>query len=151
MNEHSADADIVIMAAAVADYRPAHVADSKMKKGAADEDLARLELVENPDILKGLVKRRDSGEINKDAVIVGFAAETGDDNTSVLEYAQQKFHRKGCDVLMANEVGEGKVFGQPTSAGWILRRNAEPVVVEHGSKHVVAAQILDAVNEILPV
>ncbi|MGX4762168.1 bifunctional phosphopantothenoylcysteine decarboxylase/phosphopantothenate--cysteine ligase CoaBC [Corynebacterium minutissimum] len=151
MNEHSADADIVIMAAAVADYRPAHVADSKMKKGAADEDLARLELVENPDILKGLVKRRDSGEINKDAVIVGFAAETGDDNTSVLEYAQQKFHRKGCDVLMANEVGEGKVFGQPTSAGWILRRNAEPVVVEHGSKQVVAAQILDAVNEILPV
>ena len=151
MNEHSADADIVIMAAAVADYRPAHVADSKMKKGAADEDLARLELVENPDILKGLVKRRDSGEINKDAVIVGFAAETGDDNTSVLEYAQQKFHRKGCDVLMANEVGEGKVFGQPTSAGWILRRNAEPVVVEHGSKQVVAAQILDAVNEMLPV
>ena len=151
MNEHSADADIVIMAAAVADYRPAHVADSKMKKGAADEDLARLELVENPDILKGLVKRRDGGELNKDAVIVGFAAETGDDNTSVLEYAQQKFHRKGCDVLMANEVGEGKVFGQPTSAGWILRRNAEPVVVEHGSKQVVAAQILDAVNEILPV
>lgn len=151
MNEYSADADIVIMAAAVADYRPAHVADSKMKKGAADEDLARLELVENPDILKGLVKRRDSGEINKDAVIVGFAAETGDDNTSVLEYAQQKFHRKGCDVLMANEVGEGKVFGQPTSAGWILRRNAEPVVVEHGSKQVVAAQILDAVNEMLPV
>ena len=151
MNEHSADADIVIMAAAVADYRPAHVTDSKMKKGAADEDLARLELVENPDILKGLVKRRDSGEINKDAVIVGFAAETGDDNTSVLEYAQQKFHRKGCDVLMANEVGEGKVFGQPTSAGWILRRNAEPVVVEHGSKQVVAAQILDAVNEMLPV
>lgn len=151
MNEHSADADIVIMAAAVADYRPAHVADSKMKKGAADEDLARLELVENPDILKGLVKRRDSGEINKDAVIVGFAAETGDDNTSVLEYAQQKFYRKGCDVLMANEVGEGKVFGQPTSAGWILRRNAEPVVVEHGSKQVVAAQILDAVNEMLPV
>lgn len=151
MNEHSADADIVIMAAAVADYRPAHVADSKMKKGAADEDLARLELVENPDILKGLVKRRNGGELNKDAVIVGFAAETGDDNTSVLEYAQQKFHRKGCDVLMANEVGEGKVFGQPTSAGWILRRNAEPVVVEHGSKQVVAAQILDAVNEILPV
>lgn len=151
MNEHSADADIVIMAAAVADYRPAHVADSKMKKGAADEDLARLELVENPDILKGLVKRRDGGELNKDSVIVGFAAETGDDNTSVLEYAQQKFHRKGCDVLMANEVGEGKVFGQPTSAGWILRRNAEPVVVEHGSKQVVAAQILDAVNEMLPV
>lgn len=147
MNESAADADVVIMAAAVADYRPATVAGSKMKKGAADEQLAQLELVENPDILKGLVARRDGGELKKGAVIVGFAAETGDANTSVLEYAQQKFKKKGCDVLMANEVGEGKVFGQSTSAGWILRRNAEPLEVAHGSKQVVAAQILDAVNE----
>ena len=149
MNTESADADIVIMAAAVADYRPASVADSKMKKGTADADLAHLELVENPDILKGLVERRDSGSLNPDAIIVGFAAETGDETTTVLEYAQRKFAKKGCDVLMANEVGEGKVFGQPTSAGWILRRDAEPVVVEPGSKQVVAAQILEAVNEIL--
>ena len=149
MNTESADADIVIMAAAVADYRPASVADSKMKKGTADADLAHLELVENPDILKGLVERRDSGALNPDAIIVGFAAETGDETTTVLEYAQRKFAKKGCDVLMANEVGEGKVFGQPTSAGWILRRDAEPVVVEPGSKQVVAAQILEAVNEIL--
>ncbi|WP_187357525.1 bifunctional phosphopantothenoylcysteine decarboxylase/phosphopantothenate--cysteine ligase CoaBC [Corynebacterium aurimucosum] len=149
MNAESADADIVIMAAAVADYRPASVAESKMKKGSADADLAHLELVENPDILKGLVERRDSGTLNPDAIIVGFAAETGDETTTVLEYAQRKFAKKGCDVLMANEVGEGKVFGQPTSAGWILRRDAEPVVVEPGSKQVVAAQILEAVNEIL--
>lgn len=149
MNTESADADIVIMAAAVADYRPASVADSKMKKGTADADLAHLELVENPDILKGLVERRDSGTLNPDAIIVGFAAETGDETTTVLEYARRKFAKKGCDVLMANEVGEGKVFGQPTSAGWILRRDAEPVVVEPGSKQVVAAQILEAVNEIL--
>ncbi|OFO95026.1 bifunctional phosphopantothenoylcysteine decarboxylase/phosphopantothenate--cysteine ligase CoaBC [Corynebacterium sp. HMSC034H07] len=149
MNAESADADIVIMAAAVADYRPASVAESKMKKGSADADLAHLELVENPDILKGLVERRDSGTLNPDAIIVGFAAETGDETTTVLEYARRKFAKKGCDVLMANEVGEGKVFGQPTSAGWILRRDAEPVVVEPGSKQVVAAQILEAVNEIL--
>ena len=149
MNAESADADIVIMAAAVADYRPASVAESKMKKGTEDADLAHLELVENPDILKGLVERRDSGSLNPDAIIVGFAAETGDETTTVLEYAQRKFAKKGCDVLMANEVGEGKVFGQPTSAGWILRRDAEPVVVEPGSKQVVAAQILEAVNEIL--
>lgn len=147
MNEAAADADVVIMAAAVADYRPATVAGSKMKKGAVDEQLAQLELVENPDILKGLVARRDGGELKKGAVIVGFAAETGDANTTVLEYAQQKFKKKGCDVLMANEVGEGKVFGQSTSTGWILRRNAEPLEVAHGSKQVVAAQILDAVNE----
>lgn len=149
MNAESADADIVIMAAAVADYRPASVAESKMKKGSADADLAHLELVENPDILMGLVERRDSGTLNPDAIIVGFAAETGDETTTVLEYARRKFAKKGCDVLMANEVGEGKVFGQPTSAGWILRRDAEPVVVEPGSKQVVAAQILEAVNEIL--
>ncbi|OFK66740.1 bifunctional phosphopantothenoylcysteine decarboxylase/phosphopantothenate--cysteine ligase CoaBC [Corynebacterium sp. HMSC074A09] len=149
MNAESADADIVIMAAAVADYRPASVAESKMKKRSADADLAHLELVENPDILKGLVERRDSGTLNPDAIIVGFAAETGDETTTVLEYARRKFAKKGCDVLMANEVGEGKVFGQPTSAGWILRRDAEPVVVEPGSKQVVAAQILEAVNEIL--
>lgn len=149
MNAESANADIVIMAAAVADYRPASVAESKMKKGSADADLAHLELVENPDILKGLVERRDSGALNPDAIIVGFAAETGDETTTVLEYAQRKFAKKGCDVLMANEVGEGKVFGQPTSAGWILRRDVEPVVVEPGSKQVVAAQILEAVNEIL--
>lgn len=149
MNAEAADADIIIMAAAVADYRPASVADSKMKKGAADEDLASLELVENPDILKGLVQRREVGEVKREAIIVGFAAETGDETTSVLEYAQQKFMKKGCDVLMANEVGEGKVFGQSTSAGWILRRSSAPVVVAPGSKQVVAAQILDVVNEIL--
>lgn len=149
MNAEAADADIIIMAAAVADYRPASVADSKMKKGAADEDLASLELVENPDILKGLVQRREVGEVKREAIIVGFAAETGDETTSVLEYAQQKFMKKGCDVLMANEVGEGKVFGQSTSAGWILCRSSAPVVVAPGSKQVVAAQILDVVNEIL--
>ena len=120
-----------------------------MKKGAADEDLAHLELVENPDILKGLVERRENGDLKRDAIIVGFAAETGDAHTSVLEYAQQKFVKKGCDVLMANEVGEGKVVGQPTSAGWILRKGADPVEVEPGSKQVVAAQILNVVNEIL--
>lgn len=149
MNAEAADADIVIMAAAVADYRPASVADSKMKKGAADEDLAYLELVENPDILKGLVERRETGGLKREAIIVGFAAETGDAHTGVLEYAQQKFVKKGCDVLMANEVGEGKVFGQPTSAGWILRKDADPVEVKPGSKQVVAAQILNVVNEIL--
>lgn len=149
MNAAAADADVVIMAAAVSDYRPASVAESKMKKGEADADLAHLELVENPDILKGLVARRDRGVVKRDAVIVGFAAETGDAETSVLEYAQQKFAKKGCDLLMANEVGEGKVFGQPTSAGWILRRDAEPMEVASGSKQVVAAQILQAVNEIL--
>ncbi len=149
MAEESKDADVIIMAAAVADYRPALVAESKMKKGTADDALSSLQLVENPDVLKGLVAQRAAGELKGGVVIVGFAAETGDSTHTALEFAQAKFERKGCDVLMANEVGEGKVFGQTTSEGWILRRDSEPQVVAHGSKQVVAAQILDAVNQIL--
>lgn len=149
MREESRDADIVIMAAAVADYRPANVAESKMKKGKADDALATLEMVENPDILKSLVAAREEGEVPQKCVIVGFAAETGDGDSSALDYAKEKFARKGCDVLMANEVGRGVTFGQESSEGWILRRNEEPQRVEHGSKQVVAAQILDAVNEMI--
>lgn len=149
MEEAARDADVVIMAAAVSDYRPAKVAESKLKKGSADEELSRVELVENPDILAGLVRKRDAGEINVQAVIVGFAAETGDAEHSALEYATEKFARKGCDVLMANEVGEGKVFGQRSNEGWILRRGEQPQVVESGSKQAVAAQILSAVDPLL--
>lgn len=149
MREESRDADIVIMAAAVADYRPANVAESKMKKGKADDALAALEMAENPDILKSLVAAREEGEVPENCVIVGFAAETGDADSSALEYAQEKFARKGCDVLMANEVGRGVTFGQESSEGWILRRNVEPQRVEHGSKQVVAAQILGVVNEMI--
>ena len=84
-------------------------------------------------------------------MIVGFAAETGDAHKSALEYAQEKFVRKGCDVLMANEVGRAKTFGQKSNEGWILRSESAPQRVEHGSKQVVAAQILAAVNEMFRV
>lgn len=149
MEEEARDADVVIMAAAVADYRPAHIAGSKMKKGQADAELSSIQLVENPDVLKGIVAKRDAGELNPNTVIVGFAAETGDATHSALDFAKEKFLKKGCDLLMANEVGEGKVFGQSDSEGWILSRDAAPQVVAHGSKHVVASQILDAVQEIV--
>lgn len=149
MHEEARDADVVIMAAAVSDFRPAEVAESKMKKGQADDALSTLHLVENPDVLKGLVAARDRAELPAECVIVGFAAETGDADKSALEYAQEKFARKGCDVLMANEVGRDKTFGQKSNEGWILRSGLEPQRVEHGSKQVVAAQILVAVNEML--
>lgn len=149
MREEARDADVVIMAAAVSDFRPAEVAESKMKKGQADDALSTLHLVENPDVLKGLVAARDCAELPAECVIVGFAAETGDADKSALEYAQEKFARKGCDVLMANEVGRDKTFGQKSNEGWILRSGQEPLRVEHGSKQVVAAQILAAVNEML--
>ena len=149
MREEARDADVVIMAAAVSDFRPAEVAESKMKKGQADDALSTLHLVENPDVLKGLVAARNRAELPAECVIVGFAAETGDADKSALEYAQVKFARKGCDVLMANEVGRDKTFGQKSNEGWILRSGLEPQRVEHGSKQVVAAQILAAVNEML--
>lgn len=149
MREEARDADVVIMAAAVSDFRPAEVAESKMKKGLADDALSTLHLVENPDVLKGLVAARARAGLPAECVIVGFAAETGDADKSALEYAQEKFARKGCDVLMANEVGRDKTFGEKSNEGWILRSGQEPQRVEHGSKQVVAAQILAAVNEML--
>ena len=148
MDSRARDADIVIMSAAVSDYRPASVASSKMKKGTNDDALSTLHMTENPDILKGLVAAREQGEISQETTIVGFAAETGDEKSSPLELALVKFQRKGCDVLMANDVSEGKVFGNVNNEGWILTKELEPRTVAHGTKQVVAAQILDVVNEI---
>ena len=142
------------MAAAVADYRPAQRAEAKMKKGTDDDGLANLALTENPDILKGLVERRRTGELPEDLVIAGFAAETGDATHSPLDHARAKLARKGCDLLMCNAVGEGVVFGQQDSSGWILvpgdRPGAEDVTeVATSSKLVVAAHILDALEGLL--
>lgn len=138
------EADLVIMAAAVADYRPEREALSKLKKGAADDALSTLRLVENPDILRGVVEKREAGETR--AAVVGFAAET--DNP--LEYGKQKLQRKGADLLMVNSVAGGDVFGQPRNRGWILARDGSVTEVADGSKQVVAAQILDAAEAFLP-
>ena len=120
--EHATSADVVVMAAAVADYRPAEVAESKMKKGS-EADLSTIKLTENPDILAGVVEARRRGDVASTTKIVGFAAETGDENSTPLDFARKKLQKKGCDLLMCNAVGEGKVFGQPNSSGWILRPN----------------------------
>ncbi|HJC84451.1 MAG TPA: bifunctional phosphopantothenoylcysteine decarboxylase/phosphopantothenate--cysteine ligase CoaBC [Candidatus Corynebacterium faecigallinarum] len=152
--ELAPEVDAVVMAAAVADYRPAQRAEAKMKKGTDDDGLANLALTENPDILKGLVERRRTGELPEDLVIAGFAAETGDATHSPLDHARAKLARKGCDLLMCNAVGEGVVFGQQDSSGWILvpgdRPGAEDVTeVATSSKLVVAAHILDALEGLL--
>lgn len=142
VNDAAANADIVIMAAAVADYRPAAEATSKLKKGQADDDLSTIQLVENPDILKGLVDKRKAGEI--DATIVGFAAET--DNP--LEYGKAKLERKGADMLMVNSVAGGKVFGEARNSGWLINSAGEVEEIPDGSKHVVAAKIWNAIERI---
>ncbi|WP_165242365.1 bifunctional phosphopantothenoylcysteine decarboxylase/phosphopantothenate--cysteine ligase CoaBC [Corynebacterium lizhenjunii] len=146
MEAEAGDADVIIMAAAVADYRPANVAQSKLKKGAADADLSVLHLVENPDILRGLTQRRAEGALAATTVIVGFAAETGDESHSALEHAQVKFARKGVDLLMANDVSGGQVFGKEDNAGWILSAHGTPQEVPSGSKLLVAAHILSAID-----
>ena len=144
VQERAGESDIIIMAAAVADFRPDTQADSKLKKGADEGALTTVHLVENPDILKTTVRRRAEGELASDPVIVGFAAETGDAETSALDYARAKLERKGCDLLMCNEVGHGKVFGQTHNEGWILTADGGVTEVAEGTKLEVAARILDA-------
>ena len=145
MAEEAEGADVVIMSAAVADFRPAAESDSKLKKGASDDALSRIELVENPDILAETVRRRTVGELDGDLVIVGFAAETGDASATPLEHATAKLARKGCDLLMCNDVSGGATFGAEDNVGWILDADGSVDEVPHGSKHAVAARILDAV------
>ncbi len=152
VNDLAPGVDAVVMAAAVADFRPVTEADSKLKKGGA-EDLSVLELAENPDILRGLVESRRTGDLPEDLLIAGFAAETGDAGHTPLDLARVKLAKKGCDLLMCNAVGGGRVFGRDDSSGWLLTPGDHPgeedvVEVPAGSKHVVAAHVLDALEEL---
>jgi phosphopantothenoylcysteine decarboxylase / phosphopantothenate---cysteine ligase len=144
------EADVVVMAAAVADFRPAHYTDAKIKKShdPAHPDAApTIELVRNPDILAELVRTRAEAS---SPVIVGFAAETGDTVASVLDHGRDKLARKGCDLLVVNEVGADKTFGADDNTVHILRRGSSDVVeVGPASKDDVAAAVWDAVQEIL--
>ncbi|EYT63620.1 phosphopantothenoylcysteine decarboxylase [Dietzia sp. UCD-THP] len=140
----AADADVVIKAAAVADFRPTDVSSSKLKKDSGSEP-AQIRLERNPDILAGLVAARASGEIPAGCVLVGFAAETGDSTGSVLEHGRAKLARKGCDLLVVNEVGRGTTFGQDVNGGWILDAAGGEVSVDRASKDLLASRILDAV------
>jgi phosphopantothenoylcysteine decarboxylase/phosphopantothenate--cysteine ligase len=136
------DADVIVMAAAVADFRPAALAGHKIKK--SDTDPEPVGLVRNPDVLAELVAERAAGRLNT-PVIVGFAAETGDANGDVLSHGRAKLARKGCDLLVVNAVGDGKAFGQPDNAGVILFADGSEVDVPLGPKTVLAAALLDAV------
>jgi phosphopantothenoylcysteine decarboxylase/phosphopantothenate--cysteine ligase len=100
MREVAPDADVVVMAAAVADFHPATVASSKIKK-TGDGHLV-LELEETEDILKSLVRARKPKQ-----TIVGFGAETGDEQSDAFEMGVDKAKKKGADLLVVNPVGEG--------------------------------------------
>jgi phosphopantothenoylcysteine decarboxylase/phosphopantothenate--cysteine ligase len=134
----ASDADAVVMAAAVADFRPVSEADHKIKKDG--RAVAPIELTENPDVLAQLVADRRPGQ-----VIVGFAAETGDDTATVLDHGRAKLARKGCDVLVVNAVGRGVAFGQTDNAAVILGADGSETDVPLGPKAVLAAAVCDAV------
>ncbi len=154
------DADVVVMAAAVADFRPRTPATVKIKKTHAetasgpDEWAPTIELVRNPDILAGLVEAR--GEQPR-PFIVGFAAETGDAHGSVLDLAREKLVRKGCDLLVANEVGDGVAFGTDTNTVHLLFRTGLPGpagspggrTAGPAPKEVIAAVVWDGIQQVL--
>lgn len=139
----ASDADAVVMAAAVADFRPAERTDAKIKKvdGAEPEPLI---LATNPDILRELVDRRGSAAR---PVILGFAAETGDASHTVADYGRAKLERKGCDALVVNDVSGGAVFGRPENAATILGDDGTARVVSRGPKALLAAAICDVVAD----
>jgi phosphopantothenoylcysteine decarboxylase / phosphopantothenate---cysteine ligase len=129
------DSDVVVMAAAVADFRPTAVSGSKLKKGSASEPDS-VALVRNPDVLAELVTKRAPGQL-----VVGFAAETGDDDGDVLTHARAKLARKGCDLLVVNDVSAGQVFGLADNTVVVLAADGTVTEVPPGSKDAVAAGI----------
>ena len=136
VHEAAGEADVVVMAAAVADFRPAAAAEYKIKKlGTAP---APIPLEENPDVLAELVTNRRGKTL-----LVGFAAETGDETGSVLDHGRAKLARKGCDFLVVNAVGKGLAFGQTHNAGVILGADGTETAVEFGPKAVLAAAVWD--------
>jgi phosphopantothenoylcysteine decarboxylase/phosphopantothenate--cysteine ligase len=139
------DADAVVMAAAPADFRPVDVAVHKIKK-ADDGDVPTVKLVQNPDILAEL----SAGRLRAGQVVVGFAAETGDAGGSVLEHGRRKLARKGCDLLVVNEVGGGRGFEVEENAAVILGADGGSTEVPHGPKDDLADVIWNLVTERLP-
>src|SRR4051794_19725995 len=137
-------ADVVVMAAAVADFRPGTVAGTKLKKGSAGEPTS-LELVRNPDVLVELVAARPAGQR-----VIGFAAETGDAEGDVLAHARAKLARKGVDLLVVNDVSAGRVFGRADNEVTVLAADGSTTPVLSGRKDAVAAGIWDAVSAVLP-
>lgn len=143
--KHAPEAHVLVMAAAVADFRPARMAQAKIKKGPDSAGEPTIELVRNDDVLAGAVRARAEGQLPHMRAIVGFAAETGDENGDVLFHARAKLHRKGCDLLVVNAVGDGRAFEVDHNDGWLLAADGAESALEPGSKTLMASRIVDAV------
>ena len=151
----SAAADVLIMSAAVADFRPAEFAEFKIKKSADSEDAPVIQLVRNPDILREVVVRRqqarEAGESTPGPkLIVGFAAETGSAEKTPLELGREKLQRKGTDFLAVNTVGVNRGFGTDDNAITLLSTLNDEVPVFSGSKKELSVRLLEHVADFLP-
>ena len=133
-----AEADVLIHAAAVSDYRVASPSEIKLKKAELGSKLT-LELIENPDLLIEAVEAKRVGQI-----IVGFAAETASSSADLLERAKHKLARKGCDLIVANDVSGGRVFDAEENSVFILGKSGASTEFG-GSKSAVANAVLDAI------
>ncbi|MFZ0323634.1 MAG: bifunctional phosphopantothenoylcysteine decarboxylase/phosphopantothenate--cysteine ligase CoaBC [Actinomycetes bacterium] len=138
VHDAAAGADAVVMAAAVADFRPTAQAASKIKKD--DGPVPSIDLERTTDVLGELVAHRLVGQ-----VVVGFAAETGDESHSWAELGQAKLARKGCDLLVVNEVGDGLAFGTADNAALLLGSDGSRTEIPLGPKRVLADRVWDAV------
>ena len=134
-------ADAVVMAAAPSDFRPTSPSRDKIKK-ADDGSAPVVTLEQNPDSLVELVRHRGAAT---EPVVVGFAAETGDEDADVLDHARAKMARKGCDLLVVNDVSAGKVFGREDTEAVLLAADGTSTAVPAGSKAALADVVWDAV------
>lgn len=138
MHEAATEADVVVMAAAVADYRPVEVSARKLTKEGGG--VPPIELVENEDIVAGLAAGRRAGQL-----VVAFAAETPEDEAELLARARAKQERKGVDLLVVNEVGWDRGFERAENAVHVLGRGGVVAASAAGSKRQVAAAVWDAI------
>lgn len=149
--EASASADVLVMSAAVADFRPAEFAEFKIKKSTDSADAPVINLVRNPDILREVVVRRAQAREGGQTcmgpqIIVGFAAETGSAEKTPLELGREKMQRKGADFLAVNTVGVNLGFGTDENTITLLSAltDEEPVLI--GSKKDVSVRLLEYVS-----
>ena len=137
------EADVIVMAAAVADFRADEVAEGKIRKEDRPGEPPSLILVENPDILVGLVERRRPGQ-----TIVGFAAETVESEDELLDRGRRKLQRKGVDLLAVNAVGWDEGFEHDSNTLHVLGADGAVRAVTSGSKLQTAEALLDAVQAV---
>jgi phosphopantothenoylcysteine decarboxylase/phosphopantothenate--cysteine ligase len=145
MNRHDL-ADAVVMAAAVADFRPSATVAHKLKKGDGPPVLT---FEPTDDVLAAVLHARQQS--NRQQVVVGFAAETGDEGGDWLQRGREKLARKQCDLLVVNRVGDGLAFGTTENAAMLIGRDGSQIDIPMGPKRSLADIVWDQVASRWPV